>query len=113
MRHHNGYWQKTCDTVSLYLLNHKQLSDAPIKIVYTEKTEEKEMKDRQIIIMFTEISNKTIQKPLRRYFPIAILKKRIKQPSALAINPDKNVLNNEVQITKKYENNSKLPLFII
>ena len=27
--------------------------------------------------------------------------KRIKQSSALAINPDKNVLNNEVQITKK------------
>ena len=60
------------------------------------------MKDRQIITIFTEISNKTIQKPLRRYFPIAILKKkRIKQSSALAIIPDKNVLNNKVQITKK------------
>ena len=103
MRHHNSYWQKACDKVSLHLSNHKQLSDAPIKFVYTEKTEEeKEMKDRQIIIMFTETSNKTVQKPLRRYFPIAILKKKsIKQSSALAINPDEKVLNNEVQITKK------------
>ena len=71
-----SYWQKPCNTVSLHLSNQKQLSDAPIKIVHTEKTEEEEeMKDRQIIIMFTEISNKTIQKPLRRYFLIAILKK--------------------------------------
>ena len=79
------------------------MSDAPKKIVYTEKTEEKKRNEGPSnynnVYRNLEQNDPEATKALlsNRHFK----KKRIKQSSALAINPDKNVLNNEVQITKK------------